>query len=265
LTQSGLSTKSKSLVQLSDKLRELRFAIRRVREVTGQTAQRDRHSAIYNLAHMLANASDSVFSTAESGLISMLSGDPESHAGNADAYGFERYRELASIPAADHASLNPVMLRFTRDQYFSAKRVLLMTGNTNALVHQENFLKIWEEVSPGMRLLFKEGSLGPTEISTLAARFTLACVKAKPVRVPEQFEHSYQDSSIDTNVFLASTLSLIGGVTLTNEDNPESEIIYRSCIAASFARHQAVINALKNRSPEKALTQFYLHIMDHLP
>ena len=114
MTQSGLSTKSKSLVQFSDKLRDLRYAIRQVREVTRKTAQSDRHSAIYNLAHILANASDGVFSSAESGLISVLSSDPQSHAGAAEAYGFERYFDLAKTSDADggddrtdHAALHP--------------------------------------------------------------------------------------------------------------------------------------------------------------
>ena len=95
--------------------------------------------------------------------------------------------------------------------------------------------------------------------------YTLACVKAHPVRVPELFEHPYRDTPMDINVFLASTLALIAGVTITNGQNPESEIIYKSCIAASIARHQVVENALRSRHAEKALTEFYLHITDHLP
>jgi len=240
-------------------LRDLRYAVRKAKELSKQPDEENRQSAIYNLAYVLANASNEFLSTAESGLISMLSAEPDSHFGHANAFGFERYFDLVD------ADPEKTKFRFIREQYFATKRILLITGNTNALVHQENYLEIWQDCAPVMLELFSKESFGEEEICQLAAAYTIATVNAHPVRSPESFEHPHLDAPIDTNIFLGATLALVAGVTVGDDQEPESDVIYKSCIAASMSCFESLSKAFQQDNPEPALLEFYANIMSHLP
>lgn len=261
MNQSGLTSRNKSLVQLGDRFRDLRFAIRKVREITRKTAESDRRSAVYDLAYLMANASNGVFSSAESGLISVLNIDPESHAGQAEAHSFERYL----VDEKESVESNELKARFSEDQYYTSKRILLMSGNANALVHLENYLEIWEALQPDLSAHARQDDADEASRSLLAARYAVTVMESRPVRVPESFEHPYRNGPMDLNLFLASTLALIASVTIADARDPDSDIIYKSCIAATLSRYHVIEAAARRDDPTEALQRFFLHVMDHLP
>jgi len=267
VNQSSLTSRNKSLVQLGDRFRDLRFAIRKVKEITRKTAESDRRSAVYDLAYLMANASNGVFSSAESGLISVLNIDPESHSGQAEAHSFERYlvADGGGNGSARPADEKTLQARFSEDQYYTSKRILLMTGNRNALVHQENYLEIWQALSPDLTAYSSGDDDDQASRSLLAARYAVTVMESRPVRVPENFEHPYRQGPMDINLFLASTLALIAGVTEACARDPDSDIIYKSCIAATLSRYHVIETAARRDDPTQALQRFFLHVMDHLP
>lgn len=263
MNQSSLTSRNKSLVQLGDRFRDLRFAIRKVKEITRKTAESDRRSAVYDLAYLMANASNGVFSSAESGLISVLNIDSESHSGQAEAHSFKRY--LVGDGGGTTADEKALQARFSEDQYYTSKRILMMTGNPNALVHQENYLEIWQALRPDLQAYTSSDDDDQAARSLLAARYVVTVMESRPVRVPESFEHPYRQGPMDINLFLASTLALIAGVTEASARDPDSDIIYKSCIAATLSRYHVIETAARRDDPTLALQRFLLHVMDHLP
>ncbi len=261
---SGLSTKNKSLVQIGDKFRELRFAIRRVKELARHSDTNDRRVAIFELAYLLANASNSFLNTAETSLISMLSAETESHLGNARAYGIERYFGLTdqSNPTEDE-------IRFTRDQYFASKRVFMTATDANVLLHQGKFLQVWQHCCAE---LTRRAQSGTTSNHQMAAIFTLAVLDIKPVRSPEFFNRDHLDYQIGSNTFLATALAFVtlvaGDSTDRHDDDyPEDSVVFNSCISAAMSLHQNVLGIInkEDTDPVEALADFYASNVQYLP
>jgi len=260
-----LSARDRSRMLLSDKLRDLRFTARRVAELPRQADEHDRGSAIYNMANALANVSNRFLNTAESGLISMLASEPEHHQGLAPAYGFDRY---FTWDAADGAWRRPdeeSPSAFAREQYFAAKRLLSMTGNTTVLMHEERFLPV---------RLACEGALGDQSRTAepgaagarLAAAFTLATVEAAPVLSPQTFRHAhFGEERVDFNVFVGASLGLVGALAMADGEDAGSDILYTSAIAAVAARYRTILAALRADDPIEALTAFDVRMLRHLP
>ena len=283
----GLSTKDRSLVQISDKYRDLRFAVRRVTELPLHGDGHERESAIYNMAHALANVSNRFLNTAESGLITILGVDLGSHKGHAPAYGFDRYFELgASDPARGEGGASgrrggasdaddDIRMRFVRDQYFAAKRVLLTAGVGNALLHQERFVEVWSRCQGSVRALAGRERFGQEALCRLCAAFTLATVAAEPVRSPRRLAHAHLDAPLDINVFLAAALATVAGVTVENEDDADSDVIYESGIAAAMVRGPAIGSVLRRADSRRAshsaaraldeLAEIFAATLPHLP
>jgi len=263
----GLSARDRSLVQISDKLRDLRFAVRRVADLPRHGGDvHDRESAIFNMANTLANVSNRFLNTAESGLISILSTEPENHSGQAPAYGFDRYvGTLGSVAAPGGERTDGVGIRFVRDQYFAAKRVLLTCGITEALLHQERFMRTWNRCHASFGAILESPRLGHEQICRLSAIYTLGLLESNPVLSPRRFDHPHLEGSADVNLFLAATLAMVAGVTVVNEDDADSKIIYESCIAAAMARYDAIERACRQEEAEAALTTLYERLLHHLP
>lgn len=258
-------------MHLSDKLRDLRFAVRRVADLPRQANEHDRKSAIYNMADALANVSNRFLNTAESGLISMLSTEPEHHHGLAPAYGFDRYFALPGAngrtSGGDVDEVGPS--GFAREQYFAAKRVLSMTGNARSLTHQENFLPVLVACE---RALGTAGETGwqvldrETSLCRLAVAYTLATVETGPVLSPRTFSHPHLGvDRAELNVFVGASLALVGALAATGNEDAGSDILYTSAIAAVAARYRAVANALAHDDPVRALTSLYSRLLRHLP
>jgi len=262
----GFASQRRSILQLGDRFRDARFVFRRLTRVPGETEEQERHSTIYSLAFALANASNGFLTSAESRLLSFLSSEPEGHDGRAAAYGFERYLELGNVLPSDEETRERIRFRFTRDQYFAAKRVLLMTGNDNALIHQENFLKVWDELMPALRVGLPGQAPDRDGLAVLCAAYTRAFVQAAPVQAPRRFAHPHLIDGADTNAFVAMAVSLVAGVTLQNdEDDPTNEVIYTSCIAACVARYANIAAAIDRDDDDAELIRLHATLLNHLP
>jgi len=258
----GFAPSSRSILQLGDRFRDLRFVFRRITRTSRDAPEAERHSSIYSLAFTLANASNGFLTSAESRVLSFLSSEPEGHDGRAAAYGFDRYLELGDVLADDEQTAERIRVRFTRDQYFAAKRVLITIGCDNALIHQEAFLKIWDELAPRLQA----GLSLPGALPALCAAFTRAFVRAAPIRSPQRFDHPHLQDEAQTTPFVAMALALVAGVTLQNdEDEPGSEVIYSSCIAACLARYATIAAAIERDDDDAGLTRLHASLLNHLP
>ena len=255
-------------MHLSDKLRDLRFTVRRVAELPRQADEHDRGSAVYNMANALANVSNRFLNTAESGLISMLAAEPEHHQGFAPAHGFDRYFAWHGVDGVRREPEEDSPSVFAREQYLAAKRALSMTGNTNVLMHEERFLPVrtaCERTLAAFEADRRELDAGAA-CSRLAAACTLATVEASPVLSPRTFRHPhFGDERVDPNVFVGASLGLVGALAIAGGEKAGSDILYTGAIAAVAARYRTVLNALSHDDPDEALAAFYGRALRHLP
>ncbi len=273
----GLRSK-KPLVQLSDKCREWRFTVRRVRELLDQT-NRDVGSSyvIVSTASAAATLFDKALTTIESGVLATVSSDVQSHKGNSPAYPIIHTvypalsSSLAEGPPAPQRSDSDQALRFSREMYFMAKRALHLAGVQNYLLHQSLLAEVWTDldVIKGDSNSLRSRSDFEPEVYRPSARLAIKCLEIRPLAFPKTVD-SPTGESVNANEFFAMTLALIGAVSSCNHVDASNQalfdgLVFDNCVDTVFALHKEISQHLNSPQAEQEIIEFLSKWCPRLP
>jgi len=270
----------KPLVLFSDKCREWRFTVRRIRDLLNQTRQDvgSRYSIVGGTT-AIANLFDKTLTTIESGVLATVSSDVESHQGKSPAYpiiGFVRPGRLASPLPEQTQIAQPAGARraahFSRELYFMAKRVLQLAGVENYLLHQSSLANLWSVIHETDEDGQSLDTTTDREALTyrISARLAIHCATIKPLAFPHSIVSPLDGSAIDANEFLSIALAMIGAISSNNTVEEENRLmfdalIFENCVDTALVKHAEIGQCFKSPTAEADIFAFLNQWCHRLP
>lgn len=250
----SFTTQNASLIKLTDKLRDFRFAMRTVKAAT-RRLQSDRSGLFHTLTD-LASATKSMNPSTGGGTGAMPSRRAAHYAAEPDAFGFRRY-----VVAGQTQKGRTIALTFGRAHYHAAKQVMAAAGVSNFLIHQEAFVKAWQATSANTD---EENEPDVWQLCEIAAAYSAALSEVQPALFPTHFTYEGIDRQIDTNVFLAVSLALLGVVASDAGQDVDNAETIPACVAATMARYTQIADALDHQEDAAAMAKRYQDLAECL-
>ena len=274
----------KPLVHFTDKCREWRFTVRRVREMLDQTNREvGSRYVIVSTASAVACLFDKALTTLESGVIAAISSDAERHKGKSRAYPITAHLPVPTTEAsadAHNVGQNPAdnddarehILQFSAEQYFMAKRILQRADIKNYLLYQSSFNALWERIQPDSsdRNALVNASDAEQVACRAAAKLAVQCVQCQPLAFPKTVPSPLDDTEMDANEFLSASLALVGLVSSINrveaaDQQAFDSMIFENCIDTVLAKPDDIHRSLNASDAESAMYSFLMKWCQRLP
>ncbi len=240
-------------VSIKDKLRGLRYALRRTRHGQNETAEPAilPDIVLNRAAHVAATVMDKAFSTAENISISLVSDNPSIHDTAPDVQGLSFY--FTSGQEGQRA--------FHRDMYYLTKAVLRRNKAENVLIQEAVFMSVYNHMKQRYSTDIARLHDPKTDVIQQTARLCTALfqeiLRQQPVRQSSSLSEQALISGFAA-ISLACGLATAKPVDMENIDNLESALL------AVEARGERILESLHNKD-EAALQKLFATLIFHLP
>lgn len=239
-------------VNIKDKLRGLRHALRRTRNAdTAEQTPVLPEMVLNRAANVAATVMDKAFSTAEAISISLVSNNPAIHETAPDVQSLNSYFTTGSEGQR----------AFHRDMYYLTKEVLRRNKAENALIQETVFISIFNSMNQRYGADIARLNAPATDIIQESAKLCAALfqemLRQQPVRQTNSLPKNALISGFAA-ISLACGLATAKPVDMENIDNLESAML------AVEARNAHILAALEKKD-DAALQKLFATLIFHLP
>ncbi|MEO5759434.1 MAG: hypothetical protein ABIQ51_21535 [Mesorhizobium sp.] len=260
-------------VNLKDRLRDVRHAIRQSRHDGDATALREATShlppfpgkGIEGLLSHAASAVDEALSIAEQ-LV------PHERPAKVDG---TTVKSLATyFPGGDDDRQAGGERQFRRDMYYLTKAVLAGMKIDNARIHEANFAAVHAAMRKrhaGLLAAVEQGSDADSRLPSIAAACSallVECLNHRPIRFAEATPESPADlreNDRDLDIRCLAPLALACGLATIGKDGlPEPDMLEIAVMAADI-RHERIVQASAKADPIGELAPILATLLAHLP
>jgi hypothetical protein len=237
------------VVNLKDRLRDVRHLIRASRQDVGLTPQELPEFMLDKVARVL----DKAFTSAETVSISFISQNPTAHSGAPEAH---------SLTAYFYEDGDAGEALFCRDIYYLTKYLLKALHEPNALVHEASFASVHATmIRRHATLLAKTRADDPKAIANACAALAI------------ELHFRYQSTALSTQhapdqtkSFLCfSAVALAIGLATYSNHEPDGEKLVETTLLALQARPEKLEQAITGQDKLHALSDLFAFLIPHLP
>ncbi len=237
------------VVNLKDRLRDVRHLIRASRQDTALTT----HELPEFMLDKVARVLDKAFTSVETVSISLISQDPAAHSGALEA---------RSIVAYFFGDRNSSEAQFCRDMYYLTKHLFKILDEPNALVHEAGFAFVHAAMIRRHLILLTATKDGDQK-AIAGACAALATELQSHYRNSTLFGPHSPDEK--TTFLCFSALALAIGVATCSDQKPDGERLVETTLLALQARPEKFAQAIVDPDNLQSLSSLFAFLIPHLP